>query len=220
MRIAYWWLGAATFIFVVGSGCGGSSNQPNGGSAGMQPSGGSSNASAGASDQSGGSPTAGTGGSAASGGASSGGSAGSSQAGSAGEAGAAGLPANLDPTVCASVVYDDLSPDASTQRAACNQCCNQGQFSSFGSYMGTCMCGTLVPANTTVCPSSSDAACKTCCTSAGYPLSIFNSPTCYCYGDSTDCASAKGDGHACLNCCTEHGYLAWSSTPDGCTCTQ
>jgi hypothetical protein len=233
MRMNLCLSGVAVAAWVAGISCSNTSSNPNGASAGSAgafsnagasgsaPSGGSTSAGSGASAQ-GGSAKAGGAGS-ANGGAGSAnvGGAGSANGGSANaagtsQAGAAGLASNLDPNVCASVVYEFEGPDATAQRTMCELCCHQAQFDSFGAYKDKCMCGTSVPANASICPQSTAGVCTSCCNTAGYPRSSSTSTTCYCSG--LQCASG-GDTISCLNCCTEHGYLAWGG-PDKCVCTN
>lgn len=143
---------------------------------------------------------------------------GGSSMGGVGRAGAGQLASNLDPKVCANVVYDDNAPDSFAQRATCNTCCNEAQFDSFGSYGGTCMCATPVPANTSVCPQSAPAACTACCNNAGFAAGNGTDTACFCWGTSALCPSADS-ADACRICCTEHGYLSWGGAPP-CTCFQ
>lgn len=241
MRIDLCLLGVAGVVWFAGAACSSSSSTSGHAEAGAASTlagasntGGSASAGASGSTQAGApSTTAGSSGAAHDAGASNAGSGGLASAGrggsmsvggagSAGAAGAyqpgsAGLPSNLDPNACASVVYVDEGPDSAAQRSMCNQCCNQASFDSFGSYNDKCMCGTSVKANETICPQSTDAACKTCCVGAGYPQSTTTSTTCYCYG--FDCGSGLSTT-GCLNCCTEHGFLAWGGYNDKCVCTQ
>jgi len=212
--------------------CSGTSSQSNDGitTIGGAPSmGGAPASSSGGANQNGGSSNAAggnlaaTGGAANTGGANSpssgGSSSGTGDANSPSTAGSGQLASNLDANICTSVTYVHNGPNETAQRKACQLCCNGAQYDSFGTYNGTCMCGTRVPANTTICPQSTAEVCATCCHAAGYAMGNGTSAACFCYGTTTLCASAAGNSEACLNCCTEHGYMAWGSSSNPLTCT-
>lgn len=235
MRIDVRLVGVAMVAWLAGPACSSTSSKNDDGSAGTagasSPVGGSSAAGASGSGQAGASPVAGSSGSSPQAGSANVGGAGAANAGGAGGAGSAnvggrfepgvgGLASNLEPDVCASVAYEQDGPSSAEQRAACQVCCNQAEFNSFGSYEGKCLCATPVPADSSVCPQSTAEVCTTCCNEAGFAVANRTSAGCFCYGTGTLCANAAGDPNLCRLCCTEHGYLAWSSSSKQCTCTN